>query len=104
MTVYEVECSGRSRWDDHDSSHSLYFKSKELAAAYVAHMEDKYSDYIDEVMECENLMKAMLPCNLTHADMERRCDLEDLLKHEFGYIIPRYYISPVYIYDCVPMD
>lgn len=106
MTIYAVEVRGTSRWDDYDYTRTHHFMTRELAEAYITHMEDKYSDYIDEVIEYETIMDDRMRQNQMRFDVEfdRMRELRDLLDQEFGFIRPRYDICQVYVYDHIPKD
>lgn len=106
MTIYVVEVRGISQWDDYDFTYAYHFMTRELAEAYIRHMEDKYSDYIDEVIEYEAIMDNRMRQNQMQFDVEfdRMRELYELLTREFGHIRPRYGISQVYVYDKVPED
>jgi hypothetical protein len=106
MTIWKVESMGRSCYDENYITYSKYFKSKILAEAYVRYMEDKYSDYIDDLMLYEELMEDHTKRGWEDLDFEndKIHEIEYVLELEFGHIIPCYTIYEVDVLERVPMD
>lgn len=106
MTIWKVESRGRSIYDENYITYSKYFKSKILAEAYVNYMEDKYSDYIDDLMLYYELMEDRVKLSWDDWNFEddKLAEIECVFDLEFGHIIPCYTICEVDVLERVPMD